>query len=566
MEFKPEKKYIAELLSKRGRKFIIPEYQRPYKWEKSHCETLWNDIQMVQEEGEEYFLGSIIAHSKNNNEYEIIDGQQRITTFTLLFRAFYETLKEDNLGDHLKEFGECIWEYERDRGFNVEKRHLESRVIMEKESEKLNSILSETVSQSQKGKKEQSNYLKNYEYFLEQLQELKKQSATEWQKLCSFVLEEKLFVLFVVCDSQESAIKIFDTLNSRGLRLETADILKAKLYEHYKREGEEKLFIQRWKKIQNKIDERSTQQKDMNFDFFFAQYMHIIRAQKDDADTTVSGLLDFFTKKDEGKKPKYYGNAYLFDKETMPFIQELVDFWLNPEEYLNKDSSSICYLNLLNSYENNAWKSFVSCIFWKYYRESRTKLTNALEKYLPQLLKAITLYFLNNKRDFKSISYITYELNANLLQDRELLQGVQEHRFPTYEYFEEGTWSYSKKSLRYLLTLYACVYEEFETDLSNKLEIEHILPKNWQSANFNDWDEESHEEYLESIGNQMLLEKKSNIKCADNFFKEKQKYYRESKLKEAQDLGRRKKENWDQEDIDKRSEKIYQALKEFCEE
>lgn len=51
MEFKPEKKYIAELLSKRGRKFIIPEYQRPYKWEKSHCETLWNDIQMVQEEG-----------------------------------------------------------------------------------------------------------------------------------------------------------------------------------------------------------------------------------------------------------------------------------------------------------------------------------------------------------------------------------------------------------------------------------------------------------------------------------------------------------------------------------
>lgn len=466
----------------------------------------------------------------------------------------------------MKDFGKCIWEYERGKDFKFAKRRLESRAIMEKESEKLNSILSETVSQSQEKKKEQSHYLENYKYFLEQLQALKQQSATKWKDLCDFVLGNKLFVLFVVCDSQESAIKIFDTLNSRGLPLTPTDILKAKLYKHYKHEGEEESFIRKWKDIQNKIDESDPQQKDIDFDFFFTQYMHIIRAQKDDTGTTLSGLLDFFTKKDGDKKPKYYGNAYLFDKETMPFIQELVDFWLNPEEYLNKDSSSICYLNLLNSYENNAWKSFVSCLFWKYYRESKTKLTNALEKYLPQLLKAITLCFLNYKRDFKSISSITYKLNANLLQDRKLLQGVQEHRFPTYEDFEVGTWDYSKKSLRYLLTLYACVYEEFETDLSNKLEIEHILPKNWQSANFNGWDEESHEEYLESIGNQMLLEKKSNIKCADNFFKEKQKYYRESKLKEAQDLGRRKKENWDQEDIDKRSKKIYQTLKEFCEE
>lgn len=55
MEFKPEKKYIAKLLNEEGKKFIIPEYQRPYKWKKSHCETLWNDIQMAQEGGGNIF-------------------------------------------------------------------------------------------------------------------------------------------------------------------------------------------------------------------------------------------------------------------------------------------------------------------------------------------------------------------------------------------------------------------------------------------------------------------------------------------------------------------------------
>lgn len=98
MKFDPKQKFVAEMLSHKGAKFIIPPYQRPYKWEINECEILWNDIINAYEESKgkkyEYFLGSIIAFSQDD-EFQIIDGQQRITTFTLLFRAFYECFETE---------------------------------------------------------------------------------------------------------------------------------------------------------------------------------------------------------------------------------------------------------------------------------------------------------------------------------------------------------------------------------------------------------------------------------------------------------------------------------------
>ncbi|HIA7743886.1 GmrSD restriction endonuclease domain-containing protein [Campylobacter coli] len=83
-----------------------------------NVETLWNDILEVFGDGEnisEYFLGSIVAYQNDKNELEIIDGQQRITTFTLFFRAFYEHFQSERANvktSYLEGFGKCIWEYE----------------------------------------------------------------------------------------------------------------------------------------------------------------------------------------------------------------------------------------------------------------------------------------------------------------------------------------------------------------------------------------------------------------------------------------------------------------------
>ncbi|EAH4976232.1 DUF262 domain-containing protein [Campylobacter coli] len=100
MEFKPKKEYVCKLLSDEGVKFVIPEYQRPYRWGIDECETLWNDILEVFGDGEnisEYFLGSIVAYQNDKNELEIIDGQQRITLLHYFSGRFMNIFSQSEL-------------------------------------------------------------------------------------------------------------------------------------------------------------------------------------------------------------------------------------------------------------------------------------------------------------------------------------------------------------------------------------------------------------------------------------------------------------------------------------
>lgn len=554
MEFKPDKIYIEKLLSEDGQRFVIPEYQRPYRWGQDECETLWSDILSVFGDGsdiEEYFLGSIVTYKNDNGELEIIDGQQRITTLTLLYRAFYEALKteeEFEKGDYPRDFGKCVWDYERDKGLLFDKHHLSSRVVTDSDEKILRQLLSENCRVDDK----HSNYAKNFDFFYEKLQNFK-----------------KLFVLLIVCDSQESAMTIFNTLNSRGLPLSNADILKGYIYKKQKSDSDKNRFATTWKTIESKVEDGDGI-KDL--DFLFLQYMHIIRAENKDTDTTTQSVLNFFTKKDEKKKCFGALQDWLYKEETMPFISNLADFWINPENYLSDKSSR--YMGVLNLFQNDTWKIFVSYLVWRNkdcfaYKQDKQfdkdKFSIEFDEHLPKLIKFITLAFLNNNATTNVIKEIVFKMNVELSK-REVFS--LKNTMPSKEVFFENTTKFNTRKVKYVLFLYAYIYNNFGEDINpknKKLEVEHILPKQWQNANFNSWNEQSHKIYLEKIGNKILLDKHSNIKCLENFFAQKQKEYKNNKanLKEVLDLGNRTKGIWEQDDIDKRGEEIYENLAKF---
>lgn len=572
MTFEPTQKYIKELLES-GVSFLIPQYQRPYRWEKDQCETLWNDIVEVFGNGEnieEYFLGSIVAYRNDNKELEIIDGQQRITTFTLLFRAFYEWwINEGKQGDYPKDFGKCIWEYKRDSGFLYDKPHLKSDVAIETDSESLSRILSGTINDETL--KQNSLYTENYSFFYKKLGNFKQKDSASWQEFCDFILGKKLFVLLVVCDSQDSAMTIFNTLNSRGLPLSNADILKGQIYK-YKNKHQKNVynFAQDWQELETLTGESK---EIKSIDFFFFQYMHIIRAINKDYDTTTLSMLDFFTKKD---KKKYYGalDEWLYKDETMPFIMNLANFWTNYKNYLSDISCR--YMSILSLFQNTSWKSFVSCLVWKNKKcfESdnfdKANFSKDFDKHLAELIKFMTLPFLNDNATTSVCDEIIFKLNVNVLQNQDLsINYTQKYDFPSFKTFKEFCFNNPRK-MKYLLYLYAFVYSNFDVDIieASALQIEHILPKQWQNANFNGWDEELHKEYLEQIGNKILLDAKTNKKCLDNFFALKQKIYKEKgdkSLKEIVDLANREKHIWLPEDINARNKEIYENLKVFFE-
>ena len=116
MRFEPKQRFILNIKDRENQKFLIPEYQRPYRWSIDECQTLWNDMIDVFNEKKnnpsmEYFLCSIVSfeNKEKNDALEIIDGQQRITTLTLLFRAFFENLKTEGKKDEFQDdFGKFI--------------------------------------------------------------------------------------------------------------------------------------------------------------------------------------------------------------------------------------------------------------------------------------------------------------------------------------------------------------------------------------------------------------------------------------------------------------------------
>ena len=116
-----DQKNIKDLLTDKYANFLIPDYQRPYAWGEDECLTLWDDIFTFAfpdnnvgafNKNDEYFLGAIVTYKNSNDQSEVIDGQQRLTTIMLLLRAFYdkfELMKDTASQDMRKHISTCIW-------------------------------------------------------------------------------------------------------------------------------------------------------------------------------------------------------------------------------------------------------------------------------------------------------------------------------------------------------------------------------------------------------------------------------------------------------------------------
>ena len=93
--FKPDLMTVRELLSNSYNVYTIPEYQRPFKWTREQIEKLIQDVKESMDTGE-YFIGSIILIKKPEG-FDVIDGQQRLTTLTLILSAFYQKYKTNEI-------------------------------------------------------------------------------------------------------------------------------------------------------------------------------------------------------------------------------------------------------------------------------------------------------------------------------------------------------------------------------------------------------------------------------------------------------------------------------------
>ncbi|TLD83257.1 DUF262 domain-containing protein [Helicobacter sp. MIT 11-5569] len=588
-EMKTERKSVLEYLSKN--KFLIPMYQRPYTWDKEECEQLWNDIVEFTEntentEDDEYFLGTIVMYD-DNGQKNIIDGQQRTTTLSLLIRALYQKAHQQkkDIGRISDDLESCLWiQDKKTRKVDYNMLRLESKVAIDSDNELLRLILSDKYDIPKnendiriKIKKSRSNYEKNFLYFILKSDEYAKNQPQIWEDFCLKILNECI-VLPIECDSRDNALRIFNTLNNRGIPLSDSDIIKGEIFSHTA-EKEQEYFANEWKKLESKV---KSSEHLKSLDFLFTQYMHILRAKNGDYDTTTPSTLDFLM----GKiKKEFYKDKnihqILISKETFIFIKQLADFWLNPYTHLSEISQK--YFDVLNKYQNDYWKIPVSMCIWEFRDKNKEELKideNIFDKLFPRLITFISVSLVNGRGTTSSLKTTLYKTNVEIHKDKNI---VFQHnlKWLSYEEFLKFCSITQTKNIKYLLLLYAYLFDikqqrewDWKNDKSKQYhfcalnaEVEHILPKAWQNACSDDWNETEHKEYLEQIGNKMLLEKQLNIKSADNLLAKKQETYRSSGFKEAQKMGNIiNKNKWLKKDIEARNKEIYTRLKNFFEE
>lgn len=300
-----KEKYCKDIFSDSFR-FIIPEYQRPYAWTTEQVgellEDLWTAFTQDEKKTEDkdpYFLGSIVlVKEENDSDAKVIDGQQRLTTLTIMLSVLRSLLP-----DH----AEDISNYLRQRGKPLEGLKDEYRLKLREEDDEffvkyiqvegglksLGIMHAPTLQNDSK-----RNILANALYLLRRLTEKQNAALKEFTK---FVLNRCMMVI-VSSKDEDSAYRIFTVLNSRGLDLSHADILKAEIIGAIENEERQK-YAQRW----NTIEE------NLGFEDFKSLFAHIrmIRVKRKLETTILKEFRDQIKPKD---KPKEF-----IDEELQPY-------------------------------------------------------------------------------------------------------------------------------------------------------------------------------------------------------------------------------------------------------
>lgn len=538
-----------------GKKFIIPDFQRPYKWDYEKCESLWNDIENFTiteaKTGSDYFLGTIVSNLNYDNNQEIIDGQQRITSFFLMLRAFYRKLEDmiedDDVIGLKNQLAPCIWDINSisQKVSDHSKIHIESLVATEED----NNVFHEILKTGKCNDSADDNYSKNYRYFKKWCDDYAAQNPLQWKELCVTILQ-KCIILPIECDRQETALTIFSTLNDRGLPLADSDIFKAKIYGNYQLTSERNEFTNTWKELTQICKYAS-----ISIDDVFRYYSHVLRARNADKSKEV-GLRKFYAEE------KY---KRLKEKNLMQEVMALASFWLciktslEPDEEAGYTLSTEAkkYLHCLACYPNEFWKYATSVFFLKNQGEKNFDVSFCL--FLKKLVAFLFAKFIETptvnaiKDDIYGacVSIQTQNvLQFNLVINQELIsQQIDGHS--------------SSRISRALLLLDAYLNANQITLIPETFEIEHIFPKKWQEANYNDWNQEDAQLYLDRFGNKIVFEKKLNIQAGNGYFGVKKLKYSLSKIACVLELSNYPKTDWIKVDIEQRERNFKRNIIEF---
>ena len=542
-EIEPKLQTIGVYLKKTDI-FTIPEYQRAYSWTTSHCDKLWLDVEnyISQNAEDPYFFGTIIIDCSTAGRLNLIDGQQRTTTFFLLLKAMHlrivdvlknmaDTEEAAGLKRSLQQSLDAIYEilYRADvrKQIEIEKDWcnaqgitiLENNSINELHKDELKNILEACTyadaeravfkfPRKQKDNK-YTNFFRNFKSFYEKLLQYQESNldvlANGFLSKCQ-IIEIKSWQI-------EQAITMFNSLNSTGMPLSDADIISAHLFSHANDKNE---FKGIWEPIIQSAD-KLAQNKIVDIDNVLQQFMYINRSkerQYSEGELTTPGVR------------KYYTVLY---PELLETPDALCDKFYKILRIWDK-IQSYSIVKLMMKFNENFKLFLISYLF----RVPEDEITESnITPIVECLLRLFALLEVGDygysSRYFKTFLFNeNFKLVDETYQIEEILEDFNKHISSTWK--EEDVLAdlmeYDKNILVYLNEYLYAKEHKIPFDFTpEKVNVEHIMPAsghNIESVRVNaNLSKEEFEDLVNLLGNKILLEEDINKHIGMDWFQTK---------------------------------------------
>ena len=266
-----------------NRKYVIPRFQREYSWEKEELITFWVDIikQITIKDSilntTDYFIGALvlIGDDSNDTEFDVVDGQQRLTTITIMFSVLTQLLK--NIDENLSK--SCYSYVEgKDGNFNpfFKLENENPKPFLQRRIQNIEIELTYTPQTE-----EEENLLFAYNFFTKKLTETNLVAdfkfiglnigLNKYKDLLKIIRDQLLDckTIFITVKNKKQAETIFETLNAKGKDLETIDLIKNKIFELLIDEHPTDFAKESWKSIKSTLREREV---GINISTFFRHF------------------------------------------------------------------------------------------------------------------------------------------------------------------------------------------------------------------------------------------------------------------------------------------------------
>ena len=465
-------------------RYIVPSFQRPYRWTKKEVKQLFDDITQAFYSNEDYFVGNIVIARGYDDKArpQIIDGQQRILTLWMYLKVLAILTNVSRLEEMLS-----IRDWEDEKVLSK----IDSMVFEEADQSGIEDLLSWKQDDFKSKTKEisklgqiQSNAVYIYKWLHEYFSRIDNASQTAFWKY--FI--DRVYLLPIVLDGKDMAeattraLTIFETINNRGLDLADADILKAKLYEMASsiKEGDD--FISLWKDLGQKCVELNVPINDV-----FRYYLRILRA-KNDQTTSEPNLRNFFLNNEFSPfKTKKW--------RTIMAELNLIENVLEEIDTLKRSSAKTALLYQVLQEHSSAIPLSAMVVFMYTILDSGNKFEEQeVINFLEDLIRICYTYDLS-----QDIKYKVFDINARIMNKRPLpLSTIN----VSDDFFEER-----RRYRNGFVMLYHYLVEDKwkDSEIGSFLKVERIVRQNDFSAH-SDWPADTIGQDIENMANFSIID------------------------------------------------------------